>query len=433
MIEIRIIGLEKVLPFPLMIFFAINSSKFNLGTTLVGHKSMNLQFRIFRLFNTLFAFCILCTVTFGQSMAVEMQLGNAQFQEYLPLIKDGNIGLVANQSSRIGNEHLVDELLKKGIHIKVIFSPEHGFRGKADAGELVENGKDKKTNLPIISLYGGNKKPKAEQLKGIDIILFDIQDVGVRFYTYISTLHYVMEAAAEQNIKVIVLDRPNPNGYYVDGPILEKKYKSFVGMHPVPVVHGMTIGEYAMMINGESWLKNGLRCDLDIIKVKGYTHNSRYSLPIAPSPNLPNDRSINLYPSLCFFEGTPISVGRGTDRPFQQFGHPNLKLYSYVFTPTSMPGAKNPKLKGQNCYGRNLSDYKELDALDLSFLIQVYQQFDEKDDFFTSFFNLLAGNKSLVNQIEQGLSSSEIKSSWTEGLESFKAIRKKYLLYPDFD
>lgn len=393
---------------------------------------MHLNYRNFRVFLILFLSINWSCETTAQTQKEAIELGNSQFELYIPQIKDKKVGLVANQSSMVAEKHLLDVLLDKNIEVVKIFSPEHGFRGDADAGELVENGKDAKTNLPIISLYGKNKKPKPEQLKGIEVILFDLQDVGVRFYTYIYTLHYVMEAAAEQKIKVIVLDRPNPNGFYVDGPILEEKYKSFIGMHPIPVAHGMTIGEYAKMINGEGWLKNNVKCELEIIKTKGYDHTSRYDIEIAPSPNLPNPKSINLYPSLCFFEGTPISVGRGTDKPFQQFGHPSLKLYSYVFTPKPTLGAKNPKLKNEYCYGRNLSNHEELTSLDLSFLIQVYEQFDEKEKFFTPFFNLLAGTNQLKTQIENGLSQAEIKVSWKNGLDDFMKIRSRYLLYEDF-
>ena len=346
---------------------------------------------------------------------------------YIPLLKQQKIAVVGNQSSRIGNTHLVDSLITLGIDVVKVFSPEHGFRGTADAGAKIEDGIDVKTGIPIVSLYGENKKPYAQQLEGIDIILFDIQDVGVRFYTYISTLHYVMEAAAENNIKVILLDRPNPNGHYVDGPIREKGFESFVGMHPIPIVHGMTIGEYAQMINGENWIS--IKCDLTVIKMDNYTHKMSYDLPIKPSPNLPNARSVNLYPSLCLFEGTTVSIGRGTDYPFQQFGSPYLES-NYSFTPKSGAGSKYPKHENKECFGIDLrfqEDY--LTALNLKWIIDCYQKSDEKEKFFTNFFDKLAGTDQLRKQIIDGKTSKEIKESWEEGLGNFKEIRTRYLLY----
>ena len=332
-------------------------------------------------------------------------LGNRRLNEYLPFLKNKRVAIVGNHTSFIGETHLVDSLLALNTTIVKVFSPEHGFRGVADAGEKVNNEIDPKTGLEIISLYGNNKKPSTQQLSDVDILLFDIQDVGVRFYTYISTLHYVMEAAAEQGKRVIVLDRPNPNGHYVDGPILKRSQKSFIGLHPVPIVHGMTIGEYANMINGELWLKNGVTADLTVIACENYSHNRLYELERAPSPNLPNMKSVYLYPSLCFFEGTPISVGRGTNKPFQQIGHPSMNSFSYNFTPKSNVGAKNPKLKGESCFGIDLSslteeELKKWDQLNLSFLIRFYQQYPQKDKFFTNFFNLLAGNKALQTAIK---------------------------------
>ena len=346
---------------------------------------------------------------------------------YIPLLKQQKIAIVGNQSSRIGNTHLVDSLITLGIDVVKVFSPEHGFRGTSDAGAKIEDGIDVKTGIPIVSLYGENKKPYAEQLAGIDIILFDIQDVGVRFYTYISTLHYVMEAAAENNIKVILLDRPNPNGHYVDGPIREKGFESFVGMHPIPIVHGMTIGEYAQMINGENWIS--IKCDLTVIKMENYTHKMSYDLPIKPSPNLPNARSVNLYPSLCLFEGTTVSIGRGTDYPFQQFGAPYLKS-NYSFTPKSGAGSKYPKHENLECFGTDLrfqEDY--LTTLNLKWIIDCYEQSDEKEKFFTNFFDKLAGTDQLRLQIIEGESQKEIKESWEEGIGNFKEIRTRYLLY----
>jgi len=346
---------------------------------------------------------------------------------YIPLLKQQKIAIVGNQSSRIGNTHLVDSLITLGIDVVKVFSPEHGFRGTSDAGAKIEDGIDVKTGIPIVSLYGENKKPYAEQLAGIDIILFDIQDVGVRFYTYISTLHYVMEAAAENNIKVILLDRPNPNGHYVDGPIREKGFESFVGMHPIPIVHGMTIGEYAQMINGENWIS--IKCDLTVIKMENYTHKMSYDLPIKPSPNLPNARSVNLYPSLCLFEGTTVSIGRGTDYPFQQFGAPYLKS-NYSFTPKSGAGSKYPKHENLECFGTDLrfqEDY--LTTLNLKWIIDCYEQSDEKEKFFTNFFDKLAGTDQLRKQIIAGKTAKEIKATWKKGLEEFKEIRKGYLVY----
>lgn len=361
-----------------------------------------------------------------------LRLGVEQLEEYLPRLKHKKVGVVANHTSMINQTHLVDSLLELKVHLKRVFSPEHGFRGKADAGEVVDSDLDSKTNLPIISLYGNNKKPTNEQLKGLDVILFDIQDVGARFYTYISTMHYVMEACAENEIEFIVLDRPNPNGDYVDGPILEEGFKSFVGMHKVPIVHGLTVGEYAQMINGECWLAQEKTCDLTVVKIKNYTHKTTYELPIKPSPNLPNMQSIFLYPSICLFEGTPISLGRGTDLPFQVLGHPKLKS-DFFFVPQPTEGAKEPLLKGDTCYGVDLSAIEVKKELDLSYLIKFYNEYPEKDQFFKKFFNTLAGNSILQEQIKTGKSIQEIKETWQEGLNDFKAYRKNYLLYEDFE
>jgi uncharacterized protein YbbC (DUF1343 family) len=359
--------------------------------------------------------------------AQNIVLGAERTDTYLPILKNKKVDVVGNQTSMIANTHLVDSLLSLGIDLVKVFSPEHGFRGKADAGAIIEDGIDSKTGIPIISLYGNNKKPTREQLLGIDVLVFDIQDVGVRFYTYISTLHYVMEAAAENNIKVIVLDRPNPNGHYVDGPILDTNFKSFVGMHPVPIVHGMTIGEYSKMINGENWITT--RCELIVIEMENYTHNTNYDLPIKPSPNLQNARAVNLYPSLCLFEGTNISVGRGTDYPFQHFGAPYLKS-NYSFMPKSGEGSKYPKHEDIVCFGTDLrfqEDY--LTALNLNWIIETFKQCSEKEEFFNNFFDKLAGTDKLKKQIIAGMTAKEIKASWQEGLEKFKKIRKKYLIY----
>ncbi len=360
-------------------------------------------------------------------------VGAERFSEYSNLLKNKNVAVVANQTSYLENEkqHLVDFLISKNISIKKVFAPEHGFRGTADAGEHVKDGVDSKTGVPLISLYGSNKKPSQEQLKGIDVVIFDIQDVGARFYTYISTLHYVMEACAEAGIAVLVMDRPNPNGHYTDGPILEKEHQSFVGMHPIPIVHGMTIGEYAKMINGEGWLKDGMKCSLTIIEMKNYDHKKPYSLPIKPSPNLPNDKSINLYPSLCFFEGTFINAGRGTEMQFQVFGAPSLPAskYPFEYTPQSNEGAKDPKFIGKLCYGKDLRQTTRLSKINLVWLIEAYNDNGKKKEFFNSFFVKLSGTKKLQQQIEQGMSADAIRDSWREGLSEFGKVREKYLIY----
>jgi len=355
-----------------------------------------------------------------------------QLNDYLPLTIGKRVGVVANQTSVIGETHLVDALLFLGVDIRKIYTPEHGFRGTADAGAKVNSGNDGKTGLPIVSLYGKNKKPTPEMLQDIDLILFDLQDVGVRFYTYISTMSYVMEAAAENNIPVIVLDRPNPNGFYVDGPVLKAENQSFIGLHPVPVVYGMTIGEYARMVNGEGWLKDGITCDLTVIPINNYNRNAIYELPVRPSPNLPNWESVYLYPTLCFFEGSIVSIGRGTDTPFQVYGHPDMRG-SYTFTPKSTSGASKPLLEGQRCRGENLlafaHDY-ELNAnqLHLEWLIEAYLQLKDKD-FFTNYFVKLSGDKQLQRDIESGKSADEIRASWKDDLEAYMTIRAKYLMY----
>ena len=369
---------------------------------------------------------ILLLSSFGV-YAQKLVLGAERIDKILKTIDNKNIAIVGNQTSVVNQVHLVDTLISLNQKIISVFSPEHGFRGVEDAGAKVDNEIDTKTELPIISLYGKNKKPTSEQLMGIDIIIFDIQDVGARFYTYISTLHYILEACSEKNIKVVILDRPNPNGHYVDGPILEEKYKSFVGMHQIPIVHGMTIGEYATMIVGEKWIENN--CNLEIIEMINYNRNDNYDLPIQPSPNLPNSKSINLYPSLCLFEGTNVSVGRGTDKPFQHFGSPYLKFYSYAFQPKSGPGSKYPKHENKTCVGKNLENYPYLSSINLNWLIESYNQTNNKEDFFNSFFDKLAGTDKLRTQIISGLNEKEIRSSWKTGLKEFKKTRTKYLLY----
>jgi uncharacterized protein YbbC (DUF1343 family) len=364
-----------------------------------------------------------------------LQTGAEQTSRYLPLLKGKRVAMVVNQTSVIGKSHEVDSLLALGVNIKLIYAPEHGFRGDADAGAHVSNATDTKTGLPIFSLYGKNKKPTVGQLKDIDVVIFDIQDVGARFYTYISTMHYVMEACAEQNKQVLVLDRPNPNGYYVDGPVLEPKYKSFVGMHPIPVVHGLTVGELARMINGEKWLADQKTCSLTVIPAAHYTHQTRYSLPVKPSPNLPNDLAIQLYPSICLFEGTQVSVGRGTDWPFQVIGTPFYTKKKFSFTPRSVPGATNPPLLNQVCFGKKLTPQDIPGKFSLAFVIDFYRNSSRQDTFFNSnnFFNTLAGTDKLKAQILAGQSEAEIRASWEPALQQYKTLRRKYLLYPDFE
>jgi uncharacterized protein YbbC (DUF1343 family) len=375
---------------------------------------------------------ILCILFIG-ILKADIVMGAENYAEYIPLLKSKRVALVVNQSSIVEGEHLVDRLLREKINITKIFAPEHGFRGNADAGEHVKDGRDKRTKLPIISLYGKHKKPTQRELKDVDIIVFDIQDVGVRFYTYLSTLHYIMEAGAESATPVIVLDRPNPNGNRIDGEILNFKYKSFVGLHPVPILYGMTIGEYSKMINGEGWLEGSLLADLTVIPLKNYTHQTFYYLPVKPSPNLPNELSIFLYPSLAFFEGTTFSVGRGTDMQFQIYGDPKYKKKEFSFIPVSMEGAKYPKHKHKICYGVDLrSEDINLDkGINLSYLLDAYKNYPNKKRFFlkSNFFNKLAGSDKLQKQIKAGMSPKEIKKSWQKGLYEFKEIRKKYLIY----
>lgn len=380
---------------------------------------------------------------FGQHPFVsdkEVTVGAKRFDQYQSLISGKRVAITANHTSMIDSVHLVDWLFEKQTNIVKVFAPEHGFRGKADAGELVNSGKDPTTGLPIISLYGSHKKPTIEDLSGIDIMLFDIQDVGARFYTYISTLTYLMEACAENNIPIIILDRPNPHGFYIDGPVLKPEYKSFVGMLEIPVVHGMTIGELAQMINGEKWLENEIECQLKVIRCEGYNHNQIYILPIKPSPNLPNQNAVLLYPSLCFFEGTDVSVGRGTDYPFEMFGHPNFTVGSKVFVPKPMDGAKNPKHNGVPCVGWDLTDFggkriQDNQALILDWIVNAYRDFPDKDKFFlkSDFFEKLAGTDQLRKQIEAGMSADQIRNTWRSDLAAFQSKRRLYLLYSDFN
>lgn len=358
---------------------------------------------------------------------------------YLPLLKGKKVALLVNQTSIVKRTHLVDTLLSSGIHIVRIFSPEHGFRGNADAGEHVKSGVDEKTGLEIISMYGSNKKPSKESMMGIDMVLFDIQDVGARFYTYISSMQYMMEACAEAGITMLILDRPNPNGFYVDGPVMETKYKSFVGMQTIPIVHGMTVAEYARMLNGEKWLEGKRTCSLNIISCKNYTHKTLYHLPVPPSPNLKSDAAILLYPSLCLLEGTVVSVGRGTKTPFEMWGHPDFKDNGFSFTPVSMPGATDPPYKNEVCYGADLhlppdDILKIVDHhLQLSFIKNAYFLCKQKEKFFNSFFEKLCGNSKLRTQIQTDVNETAIRKSWEPALTKFKKIRKKYLLYPDFE
>jgi uncharacterized protein YbbC (DUF1343 family) len=397
-------------------------------------------------FSLLFLFATLISCTVKKTQAQEMKndslikiasvsnndikTGADNYTAYLSILKGKKIGIVTNQTGILSDKtHLVDFLLGKNIAIKTIFAPEHGFRGTADAGEHVVDGKDSKTGLPIISLYGDNKKPKPEQLAGIDILVFDLQDVGARFYTYISSLHYIMEACAENNIPLLILDRPNTNITIIDGPVLEAAFMSFVGMHPIPLLHGMTIGEYAKMINGEKWLKNGIQCKLTVIPCLNYNRKMDYSLPIKPSPNLPNDQAVNLYASLCLFEGTNVSVGRGTEKQFQIYGSPYLPKSDFSFIPKPNLGAQNPVYNGVLCYGEDLSIYPRVNQLELKWLIKAYNSTTDKSKFFNAFFTKLAGTKKLQQQIESGVSEKEIRESWKKGLDGFKEIRSKYLMY----
>ena len=373
---------------------------------------------------------LICLLIATVSLAQNIKTGAENYEKYLPLLKGKSIGIVTNQTSIVGEKtHLVDFLLSKNVKIKTIFAPEHGFRGTADAGEHLNDEMDAKTGLQIVSLYGKNSKPKPEQLLGIDVVVFDIQDVGSRFYTFISTLHIVMEACAENNVPIIVLDRPNPVGSIVDGPILEKEFVSFVGMDAIPILHGMTFGEYAKMLNGEKWLKNGVQCKLTVIECKNYKREMPYHLPVKPSPNLPNDQSINLYASLCLFEGTNVSMGRGTETQFQIYGSPYLPKSDFVFTPKPNFGAKEPTYNGVLCYGEDLTKYPKLDKIELKWLIKAYNTTSDKSRFFNKFFTRLAGTKKLQEQIETGVSEEGIRNSWKEGLDNFKKIRANYLIY----
>jgi len=369
----------------------------------------------------------------------QLKTGAEATNEYLPLLKAKKVALVVNQTSLIGQTQLADSLINLKIKVVKIFVPEHGLFGNVEAGGNVNNSTYKKTGIPVISIYGDKVKPAADDLSGVDVLVFDIQDVGVRFYTYISTLTYVMEACAENNVQVIVLDRPNPNGFYIDGPVLEKEFSSFVGLHPVPVVYGMTIGEYAGMVNGEGWMKNNIKCKLTVIKLTNYNHDYRYILPVPPSPNLRTQESIYLYPSLCFFEGTDVSVGRGTDHPFELIGKPGFKPGNINFTPISIPGiSDHPLYENIECKGFNVAEFCEdyivlTKRIYLFWLMGFYSQSDNKDKFFNNFFDKLAGTNKLRDEIIKGIAIADIQKSWEPDIEKFKLIRKKYLLYPDFN
>ncbi|MCB9447477.1 MAG: DUF1343 domain-containing protein [Flavobacteriales bacterium] len=374
-----------------------------------------------------------------ETAPVPVRTGADRTEQWLPLLKGKKVGLIANPTSRIGQTHLVDTMLSLGVQVSKVFAPEHGFRGDHGAGEKVSDEKDERTGLPVVSLYGSHKKPLPADLKGLDVVVFDIQDVGARFYTYISTMHYAMEACAENNVAFVVLDRPNPNGFYVDGPVLDDSVKSFIGMHPIPIVHGMTVGELARMINGEGWLEGGRACNLQVVTCEHWDHSMFYELPMKPSPNLPDMASIYLYPSLCLFEGTVMSVGRGTDKPFQVFGHPDFKAGKITFTPQSIPGAApDPKFKGELCKGMDVTEFgdiyiKNAGRLYLFWLLEAYRDMNMGKDFFRSSFDKLAGNHALRRQIMAQVQEEDIRKSWEPALSDFKQLRRKYLLYPDFE
>lgn len=385
-----------------------------------------------RIVAVIFALCITCFLS-----AQNIITGAESVEEYLPLLKGKRVAILTNQTGMIGNVNLVDSLAALKVNIISIISPEHGFRGEADAGEHVSGSVDQRTGIPIKSLYDGTPgKPAASLMKEIDILLFDLQDAGVRFYTYLTTMARIMESCAENGVKMIILDRPNPLGFYVDGPVLDMKYKSGVGWLPVPVVHGMTLGELAGMINGEKWLPGGIQCDITVIKCRNYTHSSLYSLPVKPSPNLPDMRSIYLYPSTCYFEATPVSLGRGTATPFQVYGHPNMKGYDFKFTPRSTPGAKNPPQLNRECYGVDLRTNPSTEevnkkGINLEYIIDAYRNLNLDDHFFRSYFENLIGQGYVKKMIIEGKSADEIKAMWKEDVEKFKVQRRPYLLYPE--
>lgn len=381
---------------------------------------------------------LLCSTLLCLAQQTPIILGDEQTTEYFPLLKGKRIAIFSNHTGMIGDKHLLDVLLENEFNVVAIFSPEHGFRGNADAGEHVSSSVDEKTGVPILSLYDGKLgKPSKESMNKFDILVVDIQDVGLRYYTYYASMCRLMDACAEYGRNMLILDRPNPNGHYVDGPLLDMKYKSGVGWLPIPVVHGMTLGELALMVNGESWLPEGRTCNLTVIPCKNYTHQTMYRLPIPPSPNLPNMKSIYLYPSTCYFEATPVSLGRGTDKPFQIYGHPDMKGYDFSFTPRSVPGAKNPPQLDKLCHGVDLSNLADEEiwkrGIDLSYLIDAYRNLNIGDKFFTSFFEKLIGVDYVRTMIKAGKSADEIKAAWKDDVEKFKTQRKKYLLYDSND
>ncbi|MCK8492844.1 DUF1343 domain-containing protein [Spirosoma sp. RP8] len=385
-----------------------------------------------------FACCLVVFACQGQTNqkapgSSDIQTGADQMALYLPALQGKRVGMVVNHTSRIGKTHLVDSLIARGVTVKTIFAPEHGFRGEATDGEKISNSRDPRTGVFITSLYGRNNKPTPAQMDSLDVVIFDIQDVGTRFYTYISTMHYVMEACAENNKPLVILDRPNPNGHYIDGPVLDPKFKSFVGMHPIPVVHGLTVGELARMINGEGWLAGRKTCPLTVVPVKNYTHQTPYVLPVRPSPNLPNQQAVLLYPSLCFFEGTVVSVGRGTDKQFQVIGSPYTKYGPYTFTPVDKPGAINPPMEGQLCYGIDLSTVAiSKKEMMLNYFFDFFKGASDKSKFFlaNNGIDRLAGTDQLRLQMIAGVSEAKIRASWQPALGAYKITRAKYLLYP---
>ncbi len=363
----------------------------------------------------------------------KLKVGAERLEEYLKLLDGKRVAMVVNQTSMIGDVHLVDTLLSLGINIVKVMAPEHGFRGEAPDGQHIDDSKDPKTGLPIISIYGKTRKPTPEMIEDVDIMVFDIQDVGVRFYTFISTMHYIMEAGAENGKQVIILDRPNPNGMYVDGPVKDPDITSFVGMHPIPIVHGLTVGELAHMINREGWLANGVKSDLTVITMDGWDHSQEYSLPVRPSPNLSTDNAIALYPSLGLFEGTVVSVGRGTDHPFEMIGHPDYSKGDYTFTPQPNAGSKYPPLEGLECKGQFFGNAPAKHELTLAYLLEYHNDLKDDTTFFRSYIRLLSGTENLQKQVESGMTEQEIRETWEPRLSEYKALRKKYLLYPDFE
>ena len=366
-----------------------------------------------------------------EPISQRVMLGADQLDILLPKLKGRNVALVVNHTSLVGQTHITDTLIASGIDVRKVFAPEHGFRGAAADGEKINDGVDAKTGLPIVSLYGANRKPTPEQLSDVDVVIFDIQDVGTRFYTYISTMHYVMEACAEQGKKMIILDRPNPNGGYVDGPMRVPELQSFVGMHPIPIVHGLTVGELSGMINGEGWLANRVKCDVEVIQLKNWKHDEFYSLPVKPSPNLPNDQAVRLYPSLCLFEGTVVSVGRGTDTPFLIIGNPEFKDMPFSFTPRPIPGMSNdPPQNGKLCYGLDLRNVEVEPRINLKYLLEFYKKYPDKEKFFIGSFDRLAGTPVLKEQIRKGLTEDQIRDTWKVGLDQYRNMRSKYVLYP---